>query len=292
MKSVFRAGAVDLPPEGAVAAAGTITHPDNYDEIEYAIPDIPMENFDDMMADMMPEAGRAASSLGATRIDEYSANQREITLDDAGDDGPIFGDDLLNIHDDDLMPFEDDSIVEQRRSGDVAGEFDVKTPGERPDDLTSEGGGSTRSRRASVLPQEMSAFESTTDAEQDMERVSVAGDKEVPESPVAVIVEKEKKAKPKRKLRRDEKTELQSKFISDSIANTDDIRFAAGRPSIPFTKRAKFRDVVQKSNLAQLMKQPSAFGTASAGALQTEEQVHRSSPTAKIFLIEDFCVNS
>lgn len=276
MKSVFRAGAVDLPPESAVAAAGTITHPDNYDEIEYAIPDIPMENFDDMMADMIPE-GRAASSLGGPRLDDYSTDTKAITLDEQ-EDGFQIHDGLLD-HDDDLMPpFMNDDEVELPRSEDVEGGFDVQTPGGQPDDLTSDAA-STRSRRTSVLPQNMSEFDSTTDAEQDADKASVASEKtkaaaREPSTPIPDvtphIVEVEKKAKPKRKLRRDEKTELPSALISEAIKDTSDIRFVEGRPSIPFTKRAKFRDVVQKTNLAQLMKQPSAFGAISAGTAESE----------------------
>jgi len=111
MKSVFRAGAVDLPPESAVAASGAITHPDNYDEIEYAIPDIPMENFDEMMADVIAEGG-AISSANALNLDHSVTNAREITLDDFTNE-PLPDNLGLNQYDEDLIPFEEDTKVSE-----------------------------------------------------------------------------------------------------------------------------------------------------------------------------------
>lgn len=237
MKMVLRQGTVDLPADSMVAPAAQITHPDSFDGIEFNMPDMTLDSFDVSMASQSMQV-----------VDHFSASQQQITLEEQGEEMRDMN--LLDIEfDGELLPFDDArdvSEVEFPRAADEQGRdvFDLATPN---DMLLSGVADSSRSKGS--LAADMSMFdESFGPAQLDLR-----------DEPLEVsVAQSQRKTRPKRKVKRDERTELASKDINEALKDTSDTRLTAGRPTIPFSKRAKLEQASQAS-LAAILRQPSGL---------------------------------
>lgn len=275
MKMTFRPGAVDLPADANIAPVAQITHPDNFELIEYAIPEIPIDNLDDMM--MVDETALEAkidSTLGASQLDTYSAAAPDITLaeDQAVDLGNI---DLLgDFNDDSLVPFEDEALgenlldsrvsdVEVPRAGGAMEEFDIDLPDQNP-----LGGPNMSAKERSMLEQDLSMLDSTLGADDGFDQNAFVN-MDIPET---TIDKPKTKPKKRKAAKRDANTELSSEIIRKALADSSDIRLPGNRPTIPFTKRAKLRHSRQKVGLTVLMHRPSGFQAISSGIITIESE--------------------
>lgn len=272
MKMVLRPGAVDLPPEAATAPVAQITHADNYESIEFAIPDIPLDGgLDDMMMEM-PVEGLADSSINAPNLASISADADDITMEDPGLGIDLTTIDLLgeDFTNDVLAPFgeeallEDDSTllsdVEAGRNASksaLGGDFGFEL-GDEPlldEEALKEAAGD----RSALGAEDMSAFDTTTDFEAEGGfQTDITSDAFVPEPMPAP---KPRPSRKRKQIKRDTNTELSSKFISDSLKDRSDIVLADGQPLL--SKRAR----VGETTITALLQCPMGLSSLATGTL-------------------------
>lgn len=249
MKMVLRHGNVNLAEDSGVASAALITHPDNLDDIDFAMPDMPLDSLDNI--------------LDMPTVDSFSASQQQITLEDQGEDMRD-----MNLMDDvfgELLPFDegarDISEVEIPRAAEGLEEpdFDLATPHDAVLDASASASAASR-KKSMGLAADMSMFDASNDSF-GPGALDLGGLDVVPPTPA------DRRAKLKRKLKKDSKTELASREINEALKDTTDIRLVTGRPSIAFSKRAKLQ-IASQASLTSLLRQPS--GLAGEGALAPE----------------------
>lgn len=259
MKMIFRPGVVDLPAENGTASTAQITHADNAIDIDYVIPEIPLDDLDTILDPNMMNSQENDFSIAPSMEYDHEADKADITLKDGG--LMNFDDNILAGFDDDLVlaPFDDEL---QNDSGKIS---DVELPRyeEQQDDYNIDNAmdpsepleAFNKSTDQSFMGQEFSNLDnSTTDADNQ----SIASEK------VQQTKQKESlKPKPikKRKLEKeDANTEISGKQIGAQLKDTSDIVIT--REFVPFAKRSKFRQNRINVSLQALLQQPCSLNVS------------------------------